>query len=322
MLLMTLKTEQDKKQSFLHIFIFVRKLAEQSVSFFTFMMMRFLRFIFGFLFIAAMMMSCKKKTIEIDKRVHFENQVNISYGKDPEQTMDLYIPNDGKEIKNVFLIVHGGGWRGGDKSILSSFIFSLMKKFPDCIFANINYRLASSSRYALPNQTEDIHQAILFLERKLQYKFDVILLGNSAGGHLSMLYAYQYDQDKKIKAVINIVGPSDLSDSNFKNYEDYSFVENHLVDPEILSDTISMNELASPVHWIRKTSAPTLSFYGMKDAIIPSSQKAILDSTLDQHQVLRQSFEFNGNHVEWLKEPHSAFLINHISEFINLLDQK
>ncbi|GAB0156089.1 hypothetical protein CHRYSEOSP005_13530 [Chryseobacterium sp. Alg-005] len=267
------------------------------------------------------MISCKKKTIEIDKGVHFKNLVNISYGKDPEQNMDLYIPS-GREIKNVFIIIHGGGWRGGDKSILSSFIFSLMKTFPDCAFANINYRLASNSRYALPNQTEDIHEAILFLERKLQYKFDVILLGNSAGGHLSLLYAYQYDQDKRINAVINIVGPSDLSDPNFKNYEDYSFVENHLVDPEILSDTISMNGLASPVHWIRKTSAPTLSFYGTKDTVIPISQKAILDSALLQHHVPHQSFEFNGNHVEWLKEPHSSFLINRISEFITHFVQK
>lgn len=267
-----------------------------------------------------MIISCKKKTIAIDKDAHFENLVNISYGKDPEQTMDLYIPKDGKEIKNVFLIIHGGGWRGGDKSILSSFTFSLMKKFPACAFANINYRLAFNSRYALPNQTEDIHRAILFLERKLQYKSRFILLGNSAGGHLSMLYAYQSDQSQKIKAVINIVGPSDLSDPNFKNYEDYSFVEHHLVDPEILSGTISMNEFASPVHWIRTTSAPTLSFYGMKDTVIPLSQKTILDSVLARNNVIHQSFEFNGNHVEWLKEPHTSFLINHISEFMKQLD--
>lgn len=283
--------------------------------------MGMLRFIFGFLFIITITTSCKKKTIEIDKNAHFENLANISYGKDPEQIMDLYIPHE-KRIKNVFVIVHGGGWRGGDKSMLSSFIFSLMEKFPDCAFANINYRLASNSRYALPGQTEDIHQAILFLEKKLQQKSNIILLGNSAGGHLSMLYAYQFDQDEKIKAVINIVGPSDLSDPNFKNYEDYSFVESHLVDPEIFSGNNSMNEFASPVQWIRKNSSPTLSFYGMKDTVIPLSQKAILDSALDQHHVPHQSFEFNGNHVEWLKEPHSTFLINHISEFINHLDHK
>jgi hypothetical protein len=31
-----------------------------------------------------------------------------------------------------------------------------------------------------------------------------------------MLYAYHFDADENVKAVINIVGPADLSDKSFK----------------------------------------------------------------------------------------------------------
>lgn len=267
--------------------------------------------------------SCKKKTIDLGEKISFESQENISYGKDSEQKMDLYIPKNISNSKpDVFIMIHGGGWRGGEKSNLSFFTLSMMKKFPTSIFANINYRLASTSRFAIPNQTDDIANTMLYLEKTLHYKPNFILLGNSAGGHLSMLYAYQFDQAKKVKAVINIVGPSDLSDSNFKKYSDYSFVEKHLIDPKILSSDVSMMNFASPTHWITNTSAPTLSYYGLSDQVIPLSQKAILDSLLDKNKVINESFEFNGGHLDWDKEKNAPFLMTKIDEFLKKIDKK
>lgn len=277
----------------------------------------------GVLFSAAFFTGCKEKTIQLGKDISFNCQKNISYGDNTEQNLDLYIPdNNPSEKRDVFIIIHGGGWRGGDKSELTFFTLSLMQKFPDCIFANINYRLASSSRFGIPNQTDDIHTAISYLEQTLQYKPKFILLGNSAGGHLSMLYSYKFDNDRQVKAVVNIVGPADLSDSEFKNYQDYSFVEKHLIDPKIISENTSMNVFASPVYWINQSSSPILSFYGIDDKIIPLSQKKILDSVLNKNKVIHKSFEFKGGHLDWYKEPNSAFLINRISEFLQAIDKQ
>jgi acetyl esterase/lipase len=266
---------------------------------------------------------CRKKTINLGKEISFESQENISYGKDPEQKMDIYIPKSNSISKpDVFIMIHGGGWRGGEKSNVSFFTLSMMKKFPNHIFANIDYRLASVSRYAIPNQTDDINNVMLYLEKKLQYKPRFILLGNSAGGHLSMLYAYKFDPAKKVKAVINIVGPADLSDPNFKTYSDYSFVEKHLIDPKTLSSDISLMNFASPTHWINNTSAPTLSYYGRNDQVIPLSQKEILDSILHKNKVVNESFEFNGGHLDWDKENNAAFLMNKIDAFLKKIDNK
>ncbi|WP_179474578.1 alpha/beta hydrolase [Chryseobacterium sp. H1D6B] len=282
-------------------------------------MRNYFAIILGFLTGLLMITGCKEKTIELGKDISFESRQNTPYGKDPEQKMDLYIPKNQSinTKRNVFIIIHGGGWRGGNKSELTFFTLSMMKQFPNSIFANINYRLASTSRSAIPNQTDDIKNAISYLEKTLGYKPECILLGNSAGGHLSMLFAYQYGHENKVKAVINIVGPSDLSDPNFKNYVDYSFVEKHLIDPKIIPAGISMNDYASPIHWINKGSAPTLSYYGRNDKTIPLSQKSVLDSVLNKNSVINESYEFTGGHLDWDKESNGLFLINKIIYFLN-----
>jgi acetyl esterase/lipase len=290
------------------------------MSFLSLLSMRnYFIFILGCLAGLLMITGCKDKTVNLGKDISFESRQNTVYGKHPEQKMDLYIPkNQTANTKHdVFIIIHGGGWRGGNKSELTFFTLSLMKRFPNSIFANINYRLGSVSQYAVPNQTDDIKSVISYLEKTLGYKPEFILLGNSAGGHLSMLYAYQYDQEKKVKAVINIVGPADLSDPNFKSYVDYPFVEKHLIDPKNIPAGMSMNNYASPIHWINKGSAPTLSYYGINDKTIPLSQKMVLDSVLNKNSVINESYEFTGGHLDWDKENNGPVLINKIAHFLN-----
>ncbi|WP_137905037.1 alpha/beta hydrolase [Chryseobacterium sp. 2VB] len=261
--------------------------------------------------------ACKEKKIKLGKDIHFDKEENIHYGNNPEQVMDLYIPSarTNKE-KDVFIMIHGGGWRAGDKSQLTFFTLSMMQKFPDHIFVNMNYRLASVTNFGLPNQTNDIKKVTELLKNKLGYNPNLILSGNSAGGHLSMLYAYKFDADKKVKAVINIVGPADLSDPGFKNYQEYSFVESRLVAPEIIQTEISKIGFASPVKWIKSDSPPTLSYYGSLDRVIPSTQEKRLDSALTANHIIHESYQFNGGHLDWDKHPNDQFLINKIETFL------
>ncbi|MGE8525562.1 alpha/beta hydrolase fold domain-containing protein [Chryseobacterium rhizosphaerae] len=274
-------------------------------------------FIVASLHILFLLLNCKEKKVSLGGGIHFDKEEDIHYGNDPEQIMDLYLPHENPSKKRAaFIIIHGGGWRSGDKSQLTFFTLSMMQKFPDHIFANINYRPASTTRYAIPNQMEDIKNAAGFLKKKLHYAPQLILLGNSAGGHLSMMYAYHFDPLKNVKSVINIVGPTDLSDEGFKTYEEYSFVEKHLIDPKILPAGIAVNIFSSPVQWITPNIPPTLSYYGKTDRVIPLSQKRILDSVLNKNNVMNESYEFNGGHLDWDKEPNSIFLMEKIEKFL------
>lgn len=267
--------------------------------------------------------SCTEKKINLGKDISFDKEENVHYGQSSEQIMDLYIPHT-KTIKekNIFIMIHGGGWRSGNKSQLTFFTLSMMERFPDHIFVNMNYRLTSETHYGLPNQMNDIKDVSAFLEKKLGYSSKLILLGNSAGAHLSMLYAYKFDSDKKIKAVINIVGPADLSDPGFKNYQEYSFVERRLVDPRVVESGTSRIDFASPVKWISENSPPTLSYYGNSDRVIPSSQEKILDSVLNKNYILHESYQFNGGHLDWDKHPNDQFLIKKIEAFLKKTGKK
>ncbi|HCN49252.1 MAG TPA: alpha/beta hydrolase [Chryseobacterium sp.] len=275
------------------------------------------------LILLLLLICCKEKKISLGESTTFDKEADVSYGSVSEQIMDLYIPQtkSAKE-REVFVIIHGGGWRSGNKSQLTFFTLSLMQRFPNHIFVNMNYRLASETHYALPNQLDDIREVSKFLEKKLHYSPKLILLGNSAGGHLSMLYAYHFDPLKKVKAVINIVGPADLSDPSFRSYQEYSFVERRLVDPHIPEPGISRIDFASPIHWITQNTPPTLSYYGKTDRVIPATQGKILDSVLSKNNVIHEAYEFNGGHLDWDRSPNDLFLIDKIDLFLKRIDKK
>lgn len=318
------KAEQDKKHLSSYSIIFVVRPAGISGGFSIFMIMyKSFITILCFLSLFFLWTGCKEKKVTLGKNISFDKEENISYGKDPEQTMDLYLPHHEISKKtDAFIIIHGGGWRGGDKSQLTFFTLSLMQQFPDHIFMNINYRLATAASNGIPNQTDDIEKAVGYLQKKLKYSPRLIVLGNSAGAHLSMMYAYHFDHQKRVKAVVNIVGPSNLSDPGFESYQDYSFVKNFLVDSKTVPAGMSKTSFASPVSWIDSASAPTLSYYGNRDQIIPLSQKIKLDSVLIQNKIKHETYEFNGGHLDWDKAPNDQFLINKIDAFLKQIDKK
>ena len=276
------------------------------------------------LFSVIIILGCKKKTIDFGENISFNIEKDISYGNDSEQKLDLYIPKNKDSIKGIFVLIHGGGWKAGDKTNLTSFALSMMEKFPNYAFANINYRLATNNSFILPSQTDDIDSALDLLVKKfaeMNFNPQFILLGNSAGGHLSMLYGYNWFFDfkyrTKIKAIINIVGPADLSDPNFKNYSDYAFVEKHMIDLSKPSPIdLTNQDIPNPVYWIKETSPPTISFYGSNDKVIPLSQKKILDSALNKNNVYNKSYEFSGGHLDWGNEKNAVITINRISDFL------
>ncbi len=73
-----------------------------------------------------------------------KTMLNESYGTDPLQKMDIYLPaNRSVTATKVIIMIHGGGWVGGDKADFSNMIDSLKKRLPDYAIFNINYRLAA-----------------------------------------------------------------------------------------------------------------------------------------------------------------------------------
>ena len=122
-------------------------------------------------------------------------QHDIAYGSDPAQVMDVYRPADATNAP-VLLMVHGGGWRRGDKAA-EGVVLNKVKHFvPEgYIFISINYRLAPKA--TPPEQAGDVAQALAFAQqRAASWGGDAarfILMGHSAGANLVALVASQPD---------------------------------------------------------------------------------------------------------------------------------
>lgn len=114
-------------------------------------------------------------------------------GGDPLQVLDLHVP-EGKRDKPrpVFLLIHGGGWRTGDKSN-SGFAEPKTSWLLDAgyIVASVNYRLSPAVQH--PAHVEDVCKAIAWVQKHVAKSGGdparIYLLGHSAGAHLAALAA-------------------------------------------------------------------------------------------------------------------------------------
>jgi acetyl esterase/lipase len=117
---------------------------------------------------------------------------DIAYGNDPAQRLDVYsLP--GAHNAPVILMVHGGGWRLGDKAssrVIENKVGYWVPK--GYIFVSVNYRFSPQANPV--EEANDIAKALAFAQAQaVSWGGDsarFVLMGHSAGAHLvSMLAA-------------------------------------------------------------------------------------------------------------------------------------
>lgn len=251
--------------------------------------------------------SCEKEYVPDFGDINNSEQktfINFKYGKDVLQNMDIYLPaNRSQQKTKVIILIHGGGWIHGNKEEMDIFVEELQRQMgSEYAIANINYRLINpiGPRYMLPTMTDDIGSAIDFIEThagSLGVKTQFVTMGVSAGGHLAMLYSYKYDNKKRVKAVINIVGPSDLTDSFYLSEPLFALGMRYISKSKDVPSGYSATEFASPITWINASSQPTISFYGESDHLILENQRVKLENELTQAGIPNQKYVYDSGHL-------------------------
>ncbi len=153
-------------------------------------------------------------------------QKNIHYGRNPDGKRPLCAdillpPNDVPRSGLALIYVHGGAWTFGRRNIRKFPYFRQLAQQGHLIM-DIDYTLATHT--SLIGMTMDVKRAILWLKAHAdEYAIDpdrIVLAGQSAGGHLSLLAAYtpnlpalqppELKGDTAVSGVISFYGPPDM----------------------------------------------------------------------------------------------------------------
>lgn len=219
----------------------------------------------------------------------------VSYGEHQRHTFNLSLPTEKCE-NGLVLLIHGGAWIGGDKAEFDNRLKEVSEEMGYAC-ASVNYRYIDDNTNLL-DIMDDIQSAvkeISILAEKNGVKLNKMLLsGGSAGGHLSLLYAYSRYKVSAIKpaAVVSYCGPTDLSDDAY--YFDNGIGDKETV-AQILSwacgykhtfDTRNVAKDAlwnvSPLKYVDANTVPTVINHGMVDNIVPFSNATALDTKLTE----------------------------------------
>lgn len=266
--------------------------------------------------------SCNKEEqadkVAYDVKKEF-NFTDMAYGDHAQQKMDIYLPaNRQKDSTKVFVLIHGGGWSAGDKADFKSLYDGLKSYYPHHAIININYRLATSTQPAYPMQIDDIRLALEHIQSSdYSVSKQYFIFGASAGGHLGMLYGYAFDPKYYVKGICNTVGPSDITDPAYVDNWLFAGPLKTLVGNVTYAQNPALFEEISPAKRVTPNSPITISFYGSLDPLIPVSQMARLDETLEKNGIYHESTMYQGDgHGNWSPTNAQDFLV----KIINFID--
>jgi acetyl esterase/lipase len=243
----------------------------------------------SFLFVAPALLAQEKAPSDAPPGVKFEKGIVSGKGGDTELHLDIAYPENADHSLPCVVVIHGGGWRGGNYTVHDQQILDFAKR--GFVSATIQYRLVPSARW--PAQIEDVKCGVRFLRANAQkYHIDPARLGAvgfSAGAHLSMLLGTMDKQDglegsggnpnqsSKVQAVVAFFGPTDLAAKDFP-----AAVNGMIYDllGALPDEKPEVFKAASPVTYVDKSDAPTLIYHGTKDALVPYNQAFLMTDKL------------------------------------------
>lgn len=249
---------------------------------------------------------------------------NVAYGSNPDTPDDVRLyadimhpPEDVARSGLALIYVHGGGWAYGQRNI-SKFPYFRQLSSQGHLIMDIDYTL--NPKTSVPGMAMDVKRAIIWLKtnaKRYQINPDrIVLAGQSAGGHLSLLAAYTGNYltlqpdgsavDTSVRGVISYYGPPDMAalhddvaarfnvllrgqvGQSLQDRVGYEHTLTHgvagLVGGSVL-DTPEMYRLISPISYVDADCPPTMMIHGTHDLLVSHREVERLLVALRQHEV-------------------------------------
>ena len=237
----------------------------------------------------------------------------LSYGEKEANRYDLYLHKsiDPKSESPLLLLIHGGSWVTGGRGDIAYACRYYGKQ--GCITATMDYSLISEGHpeITIGTMLDEITACTAALKKKLEaegYRVSGMAVGGmSAGGHLSLLYAYSRASESAIPLafVFEKVGPVAISKEIWGEKNAAAMISlgtgkqitrEQLDEPEGIEAANSL----SPLHFIGAGSPPTVFAYGGKDDLVKPVHRDKLAKALEEHHVPNIRVDFpKSNHAMW-----------------------
>lgn len=226
---------------------------------------------------------------------------DLVYGKggDTDLKLDLARPKEGAGPFPGLVLIHGGGWSGGNRESFRALMRQAAER--GYVAVTISYRLTQPDpttklgKVPFPAQIEDCKCAVRWLKANAdKYRVDTQHIGvggGSAGGHLSLLVGLtdathklegtggHADQTSRVQAVVNIFGPTDMTECWKTSTGARPFIQGLIGTPETSPEAF---KAASPVTYISEDDPPVLTLHGSADTLVPPSQATLLDKAMKE----------------------------------------
>lgn len=215
-----------------------------------------------------------------------QSELDIAYAADsPAQKLDLYLPTGTAAApRPAIVVVHGGGWRGGDKQRGQWARIPAQYASDGYVAISVNYRLTGEAPW--PAQIEDVKAAVRWLRAHAEkHAVDVDRIGaygNSAGAHLVSLLGLvkqsdglegsgpHQEQSSMVQAVCASATPTD-----FLNWREPGAVPERLGRTFLAGPGDTLRDRArqaSPITYARGDAPPFLLIHGTADRTVPIGQ--------------------------------------------------
>jgi acetyl esterase/lipase len=223
-------------------------------------------------------------------------ELDVVYGHagGEDLQLDLFAPKDAPGPFAAVVVLHGGGWAKGSREVVRPIAAALAAQ--GYVTASVGYRLAP--RHKFPAQIQDAKCAVRWLRANAERchidSQHIGALGFSAGAHLALLLGLtdpndglegtggNPEQSSRVQAVINISGPTDLTQPLWPD-------ATRLVLADFLGGSREQfpgtYRAASPVSYIHRGAPPVLTIHGTADSVVPYEQAELLHSALRKARV-------------------------------------
>ena len=231
---------------------------------------------------------------------------SMAYGIDANQFVEITAPKNNNQNMNVIFYIHGYG----NKMVDLTFLEMYRNNY---IIGKLDYRYLTPKRQDLSMEELllDVHNGLEMLADTVEAKGirinKVILMGNSLGATLALLYAYTFFDKSPIPIAfcVTMSGLMDMTDAMIIQFTEglgKKYIQKYILSlgsilSEVKLSSGDITELGfsdtaieafkkiSPLYYVKENVPPTIIIHNTNDKTIPFSNAISLNYVLSAYNI-------------------------------------